>query len=86
MVGVIKDQLMARVDPDKYPDYLKLNGAVPMDFTGRPMNGYILVSPEGYDMDKDLEKWIQLCLDYNPRAKSTKKKSQEKKQKKYLYQ
>jgi hypothetical protein len=45
-----------------------------MDFTGRPMKGYVFIDPIGIDMDKDLEYWIQLCLDYNPKAKSSKKK------------
>ena len=45
-----------------------------MDFTGRPMKGYVFVDPLGFDMDDDLEYWIQLCLDFNPIAKSSKKK------------
>ena len=45
-----------------------------MDFTGKPMKGYIFVAAEGFDLDADLEYWIQLCLDFNPLAKSSKKK------------
>ena len=26
------------------------------------------------DIDEDLEYWVQLCLNYNPKAKRTKKK------------
>ncbi|MDP1620869.1 MAG: hypothetical protein Q8M08_00880 [Bacteroidales bacterium] len=46
-----------------------------MDFTHRPMKGFIFVDPEGIDKDQDLEYFIRLALDFNPRAKSSKKKS-----------
>ncbi len=45
-----------------------------MDFTGRPMKGYVFVEPEGIDTEKELEDWLQLCLDFNPKAKASKKK------------
>ena len=45
-----------------------------MDFTKRPMKGYIFIEPEGIDYDIDLEFWIQQCLDYNPLAKASKKR------------
>ncbi len=73
-VGIVKNKLMARVDPDDYESLLKQKGAAPMDFTKRPMKGFIYVNEDGIDMDEDLEKWVQICLDYNPKAKSSKKK------------
>jgi TfoX/Sxy family transcriptional regulator of competence genes len=73
-VGVIRDDLMARIAPEVYDDALKRTGCREMDFTGRPMKGYVSVNPEGTDMDDDLAEWIQLALDFNPRAKSSKKK------------
>jgi hypothetical protein len=45
-----------------------------MDFTHRPMIGYLYVSPEGVDLDKDLDKWVKRCLEFNPKAKASKKK------------
>jgi hypothetical protein len=45
-----------------------------MDFTKRPMQGYVFVAAEGLDTDDQLEKWVQWCLDYNPLAKASKKK------------
>jgi len=45
-----------------------------MDFTGRPMKGYVFITPDGFDLDIDLEYWLQLCLDFNPLAKRSKKK------------
>ena len=80
-VGVIKDSLMARIDPAIYESSLKTKGCRPMDFTGKIMKGFVRVDPIGIDSDKDLEYWIQVCLDFNPQAKSSKKPSSEKKPK-----
>lgn len=73
-VGIIKDDLMARVGPEAHEAALARPGARTMDFTKRPMPGYIFVSPEGVDEEAVLAEWVQLCLDYNPRAKASKKK------------
>jgi len=42
-MGVIKDEMMCRIDPQKEPEVLEKNGCRPMDFTGRPMKGYVYV-------------------------------------------
>ncbi|WP_405208659.1 TfoX/Sxy family protein [Aquimarina sp. LLG6339-5] len=68
------DLLMARIGEDAYKNAIKREGCYPMDFTGRPMKGYAFVTPDGFDLDEDLEYWIQLCLDFNPIAKSSKRK------------
>ncbi|NQV01621.1 MAG: TfoX/Sxy family protein [Bacteroidia bacterium] len=72
--GVNDDKLMARVGPEIYEEALSKPGCREMDFTKRPMKGFVYVESEGTDMDTDLADWIQLCLDYNPKAKSSKKK------------
>jgi len=72
-VGIVKDNLMARIDPKIYHEALKKEGCHEMDFTGRPMKGFVLIKPLGIDLDEDLEYWIQLCLDFNPEAKSSKR-------------
>lgn len=73
-VGIVKDDLMCRIDPALYEDALEKTGCRPMDFTGRPMKGWIFVDDEGMRKDKDLEYWINLALDFNSKAKSSKKK------------
>ena len=73
-VGIIKDELMVRIDPEKQDDFLTENGCRMMDFTHRPMKGYLYVSPEAIDLDDDLNKWVKRCLDFNPKAKSSKNK------------
>jgi TfoX/Sxy family transcriptional regulator of competence genes len=74
-VGIVRDTLMARIDPDRYDEALKKQGCREMDFTGRPMKGFIFVEPIGIDLDEDLEYWIQLALDYNPKAKKSGKRN-----------
>lgn len=73
-LGTVKGFLMARIDPDIYEKALKKKGCRPMDFTGKTMKGYIFVEPEGIDQEKDLDYWVNLCLEFNPKAKSSKKK------------
>jgi TfoX/Sxy family transcriptional regulator of competence genes len=73
-VGVVKENLMVRIDPEIYDEALQRPGCRPMDFTGRPMKGFVFVDPEGIDLDEDLSYWIDLALEFNPRAKSSKKK------------
>lgn len=77
--GIVKNDFMARVGIEQYATLIEKEDARPMDFTKRPMNGYLYVAPEGVDREEDLEFWIQKCLDFNPQAKSSKKKKSVKK-------
>ena len=72
--GVVKDKLMARIDPEIYDEALSKKGCVEMDFTRKPMKGFVFIEPEGTDMDADLDYWVKLCLAFNPKAKASKKK------------
>lgn len=71
--------LMARVGLDQYENALTQPHCSVMNFTGRVMKGYVFITEEGIDLDKDLEFWIQMCLDFNPMAKRSKKKKPKKK-------
>lgn len=73
-VGVHEQRLMARIDPEVYESALSHKGCIPMDFTGRPMRGFVFVQPEGLATKSQLASWIRLALDYNPRAVSSKAK------------
>ena len=73
-VGIIKNDLMVRVGGDSSEELMRVKGARPMDFTKRPMKGYLFISPEGIDFDRDLEFWIEKALAFNPMAKSSKKR------------
>lgn len=74
-VGIMHDDdLMCRIDPALQEDALKRQGARIMDFTGKPMKGYILIDDTGMKTKKDLDYWINLALDFNKFAKASKKK------------
>lgn len=70
--------LMARIGIANYEEALKRPHCSEINFTGRSMKGYVFISEDGFDMHKDLDYWIQLCLDHNPIAKSSKKKAKKK--------
>lgn len=74
-LGVSDCRLMVRLDPAVEADSLQRPGCHPMDFTGRPMKGYVFVHAEGYHSEARLRHWIELALAFNPKAKSSKKRS-----------
>jgi TfoX/Sxy family transcriptional regulator of competence genes len=71
-VGVMKDVLMARIDPEKQADLLKKEGCREMDFTTRPMKSMVYVDSWAIETDDELDVWIGRVLEYNPLAKSSK--------------
>ena len=77
-VGIVKDEMMCRIGPDAYETALEKNGCREMVFTGKPMKGYVYVSDEGMKTKKDFDYWINLCLEFNNKAKASKKKSKSK--------
>jgi TfoX/Sxy family transcriptional regulator of competence genes len=72
-LGILKDDLMARIAPEAFDSALSKKGCRPMDFTGKPMKGFIFINPEGTRSDKELEYWVKLALEFNQRAKASKK-------------
>jgi len=76
-VGVLQDDLMARIDPDLYEAALRQKGCRPMDFTGKPMKGFVFVSPDGTSSEKGLNYWIDLALDFNKNAKTSRRKNKD---------
>jgi TfoX/Sxy family transcriptional regulator of competence genes len=62
--GIVKDELMVRVGPEQYQAALRRPGARPMDFTGRPMMGFVFVAPSGLKTSAALKAWIHRGLDY----------------------
>ena len=74
-VGVDRERLMARLDPEVYEEVLGREGCGPMDFTGRPMRGFVYIGEAGHGAEEGLKFWLELALDFNPRAKSSKKRA-----------
>ena len=63
-VGIVKDTLMVRVGPEAYAEALARPHAREMDFTGKPMKGYVFVDPGGYESDKELARWVKTCREF----------------------
>lgn len=63
-MGIVKDDLMVRVVPEKYADALGHPHCREMDFTGKPLKGFLYVGPDGMDSDRELEEWLALGLEF----------------------
>ncbi len=57
-------ELIVRVGPDQFDEALGRPHARPMDFTKRPMRGFVQVEPAGFASDEQLAHWIGLGLSY----------------------
>ena len=62
--GVEQRGLMLRVGPGRFEDALARPGARPMDFTGRPMVGYVYVARSACETDADLKSWLDEALSF----------------------
>jgi hypothetical protein len=62
--GVVGETLIARVGPNEYDKALKKKHVREMDFTGKPMKGFIYIDPAGFESDKDLQYWVTLSETY----------------------
>ena len=75
-VNVSGDNLMCRFDPALHEEVAEKNGFQPMIMKGKELKGYCYINPAGFRSKKDFEYFLDLCLDFNARAKSSKKKKQ----------
>jgi hypothetical protein len=62
VAGLIGDRLMARIPPAMHEEALCKPHVAVMDFTGRPMAGYIYVDAEGIKTEKQLAYWLKLGI------------------------
>jgi TfoX/Sxy family transcriptional regulator of competence genes len=73
-VGVEQERLMVRLDPERYDEAMEKEGCKPMDFTGKIMKGYVFVDIDALNTKKKLEYWVKLALEFNSKAKASRKK------------
>ena len=71
-INVSGENLMCRFDPKLLEEIAEKNGFSPMIMKGKQMAGYGYVEPIGFNRKDDFEFWLNLCLDFNDRAKSSK--------------
>ncbi|MCW3107085.1 MAG: TfoX/Sxy family protein [Segetibacter sp.] len=72
-VNVSSDEMMCRIDPAIHEEVIQRKGCRPMLMKGRELKGYVLISEEGMKTKEDFEYWISLSLDFNKKAKASKK-------------
>ena len=72
-VNVSGERLMCRFDPKLKDELSRRIGYENMVKRGREYKGYCYIHPEGFSKQKDFEFWINLCLEFNEHAKSSKK-------------
>ncbi len=61
VVGIWKDDLIARVGPDDTAKALKEKGVKVFDITGKAMKGWVLVDAEQVAEEPELKAWIERC-------------------------
>jgi TfoX/Sxy family transcriptional regulator of competence genes len=78
--GITNDDLMVRVGPDRHEASLAEAHVRPMDFTGRPMKGYVFVGAKGTKSQDAVRKWVELATAFVATlpGKTARKRSQPK--------
>lgn len=73
-VGVFKQDLMCRIDPNIHEKAIEQNGCRPMAFKNKEMKGYVLIEEITLNREETFHDWMQLSITFNPLAKASKKK------------
>lgn len=81
-VGIANRQLMVRVGVDAYEAALRSKYVHPMDFTGRPLKGYVYVDSEAIRTTGALSKWIEAGISFVKTLPTKKRPSKKKPSKK----
>jgi len=81
--GIVKEDLMVRVVPEKYESSLKMPYCRVMDFTGKVLKGFLYVGKDGIQTEKQLRSWLELGVEFvdkqGSKTKNVKVKKQAKK-------
>ena len=62
--GVLQHELVVRLSPELGEEALAEADTRPMDFTGRPMRGWIMVKAGGIDSDDTLRAWVDRAVSF----------------------
>ena len=76
-IGVLNDDLMIRLDSADYDVALTRKGCREMDFTGKPMRGFVFVGPQGVRRKRDMHRWLGMALAFNKKATTSKTRSRQ---------
>ncbi|HKA56981.1 MAG TPA: TfoX/Sxy family protein [Gemmatimonadales bacterium] len=70
-ISARESRLMCRVDPALHDDLVKRKGIRAMKMNGREYKGFVVVPGTAVSTARALSYWIDLALDFNKRAKSS---------------
>ena len=73
-INVSHDELMCRIDPELYEEVMEKDGCRSMIMRGKRLKGYVKVSEEGFKSKRNFDYWISICLEFNKKAKASKKR------------
>jgi len=76
-VGPANDDLMIRVGPEMYESMRSRPHARPMDFTGKPLTGFLFVDSGGTRSNADLKRWIAKAVEFAKASPPKQKKADE---------
>jgi hypothetical protein len=62
--GVLKEDMVVRINPSKYEQFLSKNHVKPFAITGKPMKGWLLVELDGYKTAKQLSAWVKESVEF----------------------
>jgi TfoX/Sxy family transcriptional regulator of competence genes len=72
-VSVGDDRIMCRIDPERHAEAVRNPGCRTVEMGGRPYLGFVYVDEKRLKTKRELKRWIDLALDFNPRASSSRK-------------
>lgn len=62
--GILNNDVIVRVGKEAYESALALPHTRKFDTTGRPMTGWVMVSPQGHRSGEQLDDWLQKGVDF----------------------
>lgn len=77
-ISVRDNRIMCRIDPALHNQVITKPGCVSVMMGGREYKGYVYVSGENLKIQKDLDYWVELALNFNKRAKASKRSGKSK--------
>jgi hypothetical protein len=69
--GIVGEDLVVRVLDKEMPSLLRRAHVRPMDFTGKPLRGFVYVAPDAIATDDGLREWIAKGLAFTEQDAST---------------
>ena len=73
-INIGEDVLMCRFAPERTEEIAEREGFLPVVMRGKELKGYCYVEEFGFKKKEDFVFWLELCLEFNSRAKNSKKR------------